>query len=73
MTWYLIVDIQSIRGYKMKDIDRDLIMKTIEEMQEKLEWLIKALDYPENQTMVQQCKIYAQIDLLRWLGVPRKG
>lgn len=46
-------------------------MKTEQEIKTKLEWLIKALDDPENQTMLQQCKLYAQIDLIKWLGVTR--
>lgn len=44
-------------------------MRTDKELQEMKEWLIKALDDPENQDEKQQIKLYAKLDLLRWLGV----
>ena len=44
-------------------------MKTEKEIKERLQWLIKALDDPDNQTEKQQIKLYAQIDLIKWLGV----
>lgn len=44
-------------------------MKTEEEIKQRLKWLIKALDDPDNQTEIQQAKLYAQIDLIMWLGV----
>ena len=55
----------------IREIERNDKMRTEQEIREKLEWLIKALDEEENQTTFQQCKIYAQIDLIRWLGVQR--
>lgn len=44
-------------------------MRTEKEMQEMKEWLIKALDDEENQSEIQQAKLYAKLDLLHWLGV----
>ena len=44
-------------------------MKTEKEIKERLKWLIKALDDPDNQTEIQQIKLYAQIDFIRWLGI----
>lgn len=49
--------------------NRRLEMRTDKELQEMKEWLIKALDDPENQDEKQQIKLYAKLDLLRWLGV----
>jgi hypothetical protein len=49
--------------------NRRLEMRTDKELQEMKEWLIKALDEPENQDEKQQIKLYAKLDLLRWLGV----
>lgn len=40
-------------------------MKTEQELKDKLEWLLKAVDDEENQQEVVQIKLYAQIDLLR--------
>lgn len=40
-------------------------MKTEQELKDKLEWLLKAVDDEENQQEVIQIKLYAQIDLLR--------
>lgn len=37
-----------------------------EEFAERKAWLEKALKYDENQTMVQQCKLYAQLDQIKW-------
>ena len=42
-------------------------MKTKEEIQKRLDWLIKALDDKDNQTETQQIKLYAQIDLIHWM------
>lgn len=44
-------------------------MKTEKEIKERLDWLIKALDDPDNQTEIQKVKLHAQIDFIRWLGV----
>lgn len=44
-------------------------MKTEEEIKAKLKWLIKAIDDIENQDDITQCKLWAQIDIIRWLGV----
>ena len=44
-------------------------MRTEEELKEKLQWLIKAVDEEENKTELMQAKLYAQIDIFRWLGV----
>lgn len=46
-------------------------MKTENEIKERLNWLIKALDDEDNQTESQQIKIWAQIDFIKWLGVTR--
>ena len=46
-------------------------MKTEEEIRQRLNWLIKALDDPDNQTEIQQAKLYTQIDFIKWLGVKR--
>ena len=42
-------------------------MKTIEEIEKKKEWIIKALDDSDNQTEAQQIKLYAQLDLINWI------
>ena len=42
-------------------------MKNEQEIRNRLQWLIKQLDEPECQSEVQQAKIYAQIDLCRWI------
>ena len=42
-------------------------MKSIEKLNKKLEWLLKAIDDEENQSEIQQVKLWAQIDLLRWI------
>lgn len=42
-------------------------MKTIEEIEKKKEWIIKALDDKDNQTEAQQIKLYAQLDLINWI------
>lgn len=44
-------------------------MKTEKEIKERLKWLLQALDDPDNQTENQQIKLYAQIDLIKWLEV----
>ena len=44
-------------------------MKSEKEIKERLDWLIKALDDPDNQTEIQQIKLYTQIDFIKWLGV----
>ena len=41
-------------GVKKEEDEKSLT----EKLQEKLEWLIKALDYPENQNELQQVKLY---------------
>lgn len=46
-------------------------MKTEEEIREHLEWLINSAHDKDNQTDLQQAKIWAQIDLIRWMGVER--
>ena len=61
-------DMANFKGFGEKEADEKSL---IEKLQEKLEWLIKALDYPENQNELQQAKLYAQIDLIRWLGIKR--
>lgn len=48
-------------------------MKTEKEIKERLNWLIKALDDPDNQTENQQIKLYAQIDFIKWLGVENEN
>ena len=44
-------------------------MKTEQEIKERLQWLIKALDEPENQLDNIQTRLWAQIDFIRWLEV----
>ena len=44
-------------------------MKTEQEIRERLNWLIEAVDEDENQNDKAQCKLWAQIDFIRWLGV----
>lgn len=44
-------------------------MKTENEIRERLNWLLKALDDEENQNEIQQIKIWTQIDFIKWLGV----
>ena len=44
-------------------------MKTEKEIQERLNWLVNALDDADNKTQLQQAKLYAQIDFIKWLGV----
>lgn len=44
-------------------------MKTEEEIKQRLKWLIKALDDPDNQIDNIQTRLWAQIDFIRWLGV----
>lgn len=44
-------------------------MKSLEEIEKMKEWLIKALDDEENQSELMQVKLYAKLDLLRWLEV----
>lgn len=42
-------------------------MKTEKEINDKYEWLLKALDDEENQDDLSQAKLWAQIDLIKWL------
>lgn len=42
-------------------------MKSIEELNKKLEWLLKAVDDEENQSEIQQIKLWTQIDLINWI------
>lgn len=42
-------------------------MKSIEELNKKLEWLLKAVDDEENQSEIQQVKLWTQIDLINWI------
>lgn len=46
-------------------------MKTEKEIQERLEWLIAAIYDKDNQSDLAQAKLYAQIDLIKWMGVQR--
>lgn len=46
-------------------------MKTEQEIRERLNWLIKALDDEENQNEIQQAKLWSQIDFIKWLGITR--
>ena len=46
-------------------------MKTENEIRERLNWLLKALDDEENQNEMQQAKLWAMIDFIKWLGVTR--
>ena len=46
-------------------------MKTENEIRERLNWLIKALDDEENQSEIQQAKLWAMIDFIKWLGVKK--
>ena len=42
-------------------------MKTEAEIQERLEWLYKALDDEDNSTEISQIKIWQWIDALNWV------
>ena len=44
-------------------------MKSEQEIRTRLEWLLKAIDDPENQSEMMQSKLFAQIDFIKWLGV----
>lgn len=44
-------------------------MKSLEEIEKMKEWLLKALDDEDNQNEAMQIKLYAKLDLLRWMGV----
>lgn len=58
---------QSIETYLQKYNRCMAIIDTAkEEFAERKAWLEKALKYDENQTMVQQCKLYAQLDQIKW-------
>ena len=46
-------------------------MKKEEQIREKLEWLINATYDKDNDSELAQAKLYAQIDLIKWLGVTR--
>lgn len=46
-------------------------MKTEKEIKERLEWLINSTYDKDNQSELQQAKLYAQIDFIKWLGVQR--
>ena len=62
-------NLEAIKIVKKLFEQREQKMRTEEEMKEKLQWLIKAVDDEENQTELMQAKLYAQIDIFRWLGV----
>lgn len=47
----------------MTDTEKIVELKNYIEKQRA--WLIKALDYPENQDTPTQCKLYAELDSLR--------
>lgn len=47
------------------------MMKTEEEIREKLEWLINATYDKDNDSDLAKAKLYAQIDFIKWLGVTR--
>ena len=42
-------------------------MRSEDEIKSRLQWLITALDEPENQSEIMQVKLYAQIDFIKWL------
>lgn len=42
-------------------------MKSKQDLINRQEWLKKALKMQENQEMLQQCKLYAQLDLINWI------
>ena len=51
----------------LEEKEREKKMKTIEEIEQRKEWIIKALDDSDNQTETQQIKLYAQLDLINWV------
>jgi hypothetical protein len=42
-------------------------MRTEEEIKERLQWLLQALDDEENQHEITQAKLWSQIDFIKWL------
>ena len=42
-------------------------MKTKEEIEKRLKWCLDALDDEDNNTELQQAKIWAQYETLRWV------
>ena len=42
-------------------------MRSEDEIKSRLQWLISALDELENQSEIMQVKLYAQIDLIKWI------
>ena len=50
-----------------------MIKKTEEQIEAKLDWLNKAIDYPENQDNITQCRLYAYKNFIEWLKGEREG
>lgn len=42
-------------------------MKTETEIKKRLEWILKAIDDEDNQSEIQQIKLYAELNLLKWI------
>ena len=42
-------------------------MKTEQEIKDRIEWCYKALNDPDNDTEIQQIKLYTQINVLEWV------
>ena len=49
------------------EIEKREKMKSIEEIEAKKEWILKALNDDDNQTEAQQIKLWAQLDLINWI------
>ena len=46
-------------------VTEEKILQVQEYIEKQKAWIIKALDYEENQSEIIQCKLYAQFDTLR--------
>ena len=42
-------------------------MKSEEEIRKRIEWVKKAINDPDNDTTFAQCRLYAQLDQLKWV------
>lgn len=42
-------------------------MRSEEEIKEKLQWLLQAVDDEENQSEIAQVQLWTQIDFIKWL------
>ena len=60
---------KDLKGYydDMREImtDTEKIVELKNYIEKQRAWILKALDYPENQDTPTQCKLYAELDSLR--------